>query len=825
MSIDINVQTFSGKVNINNNLLVGSGHLFVDTQNNLVGLRTSDPQAGLHVESNTYVRDDFRVGSGIVMNETLNPGRITAGSFVGDGSALQGINSDSGSWVNGTDVVYLSTIGDKVGIGVNPPLHKLDVDGDINFTGALKINGTPAVFSNWTVSGSDIYRSSGNVGIGVTDPDASLEVKFPSNDGSVPILSLIRDGTMSATTGTTFRAIDIKTQQTGSYDAVTHASINLVNYNTSGSGQFGLSQPTRQDTGLGFSVIHDGSTVENALVIGSTGNVGIGTTSPGQPLDVQFTGDSGIRSKNTGSSHASVYIDSASGYSYLRFEQSSVAKFWLQSTPTGDLAFRPSGGGHVMDIKNNGKVGIGTSSPQSKLNVLGTISTGRNLAREVGSVISYSSQYQAVRGAANVINGKKNYELGNADWITANGQRNNAYVVIDLGAAYTVDRVVIYNQNEYPTSHREVKQFTLQGSTNNSTWVNVIVNDCGRSNAHEPNPGWSFRIPQDWDDDNEGSTSYRYWKFIMNTFHGTDGYGGIMELELYEAPAIQSVDDEISTSSLVAQDVYSQTGNFSRGVTIGKGYGGTSTGGNNLLVEGNVGIGITNPDNKLEVRGTIQASASDTNHGMFLDHDGTIRRDYGAGGAGFHFTGNAIWPTDRYGTYVNNQIDLGNTLRRFKTIWSNNSLNSTSDDRLKHNEEEVVDALGTIKKLKLLKYDKTGEMLAPDYNGDLTGISHRKELGFIAQSVLEIPELSFLVTVPGDPEDELEHGVKRGVEPYGMEYQGINNLLVQAVQEVDRQLQTTRTQLEVTTLKLLNTEARLGVVEQAMTSILSKLNV
>ena len=39
------------------------------------------------------------------------------------------------------------------------------------------------------------------------------------------------------------------------------------------------------------------------------------------------------------------------------------------------------------------------------------------------------------------------------------------------------------------------------------------------------------------------------------------------------------------------------------------------------------------------------------------------------------------------------------------------------------------------------------------------------------------------------------------------------------------ELQTTRTQLEVTTLKLLNTEARLGAVEQTMTSILSKLNV
>ena len=171
MSSDINVQTFSGKVNITSNLLVGSSHLFVDTINNRVGLVTANPQAGLHVESNTYVRDDFRVGSGIVMNET--PGRITAGAFhgafVGDGSGITSVNSDSGSWVNGTSSnVHLATTGDKVGIGVVEPLYKLDVDGDINMsTGSqLRMNGTPAVFSNWDVSGSDISRSSGNVGIG-----------------------------------------------------------------------------------------------------------------------------------------------------------------------------------------------------------------------------------------------------------------------------------------------------------------------------------------------------------------------------------------------------------------------------------------------------------------------------------------------------------------------------------------------------------------------------------------------------------------------------------------------------------------------------------
>ena len=43
--------------------------------------------------------------------------------------------------------------------------------------------------------------------------------------------------------------------------------------------------------------------------------------------------------------------------------------------------------------------------------------------------------------------------------------------------------------------------------------------------------------------------------------------------------------------------------------------------------------------------------------------------------------------------------------------------------------------------------------------------------------------------------------------------------------QLEENLQTTRTQLEIIKLKLLNTEARLKMVEQTMTSILSKLNV
>jgi hypothetical protein len=181
--------------------------------------------------------------------------------------------------------------------------------------------------------------------------------------------------------------------------------------------------------------------------------------------------------------------------------------------------------------------------------------------------------------------------------------------------------------------------------------------------------------------------------------------------------------------------------------------------------------------------------------GVHINGDGDIYRRYWHpqlgtfNGAGIHLTASSVMPMGSAGgSYPSNTINLGNNGSRWNALYYNNGVLG-SDDRLKHNEEEVVDALGTIKKLKLLKYDKTTEILDADFNGELGDVPHRKEMGFIAQSVNEIPELAFLVSVPGDPEEEIEPGLKRGVETYGLDYQGINSLLVQAVQELSARVE------------------------------------
>ena len=124
-----------------------------------------------------------------------------------------------------------------------------------------------------------------------------------------------------------------------------------------------------------------------------TNHVGIGTTNPNNPLDVQFTGDKGIRAKNTGTStgdHASVYIDAGTGYGYVRFQHSGADKIWIQSTPTGDLAFRPNGGSHVFDINSSGYTQVSQDGSSSYVRMDNGGSIWRNYSNGSGAGIHFT---------------------------------------------------------------------------------------------------------------------------------------------------------------------------------------------------------------------------------------------------------------------------------------------------------------------------------------------------------------------------------------------------------------------------------------------------
>jgi len=120
------------------------------------------------------------------------------------------------------------------------------------------------------------------------------------------------------------------------------------------------------------------------------------------------------------------------------------------------------------------------------------------------------------------------------------------------------------------------------------------------------------------------------------------------------------------------------------------------------------------------------------------------------------------------------------------------AFNVTSDDRLKHNEEDLTDSLSVIRKLKPQKYQKTKEMKEADFNGTLTEGEYVVEAGFIAQDILnDIPELSYSVREGGTETRTTAH--VQGSEPetltfekpYSVNYTDIFTHNVAATKQLD----------------------------------------
>jgi hypothetical protein len=81
-----------------------------------------------------------------------------------------------------------------VGIGTTIPAYKLDVAGDINFTGTFYQDGTQFIASRWLVSvGSSIYKLEGNVGIGTSVTPQKLTVL--GNVSAGQFISTVTSGT------------------------------------------------------------------------------------------------------------------------------------------------------------------------------------------------------------------------------------------------------------------------------------------------------------------------------------------------------------------------------------------------------------------------------------------------------------------------------------------------------------------------------------------------------------------------------------------------------------------------------------------------------
>jgi hypothetical protein len=276
-------------------------------------------------------------------------------------------------------------------------LGKSDSTGGLNLFGGSAFNTGAGVlidgqssasantirFTRGAFSESMRIDASGNVGIGTTSPATKLVVSDATNGfefipGSTAILQTVsrpggayidfnlkaRDFIVTANNTEAMRVtnagnVGIGTSSPGAKLDVSAGNIFLTqDYEIqwkAGAATRAAIRGTSADT-LNFYT-RMGGTITEAMRINSSGNVGIGTSSPGARLDVATaSGDCIIRVGN-GTSQARFAVDNDGPYIYpLTSGDASLRVF----TPVGSEAMR---------IDSSGFVGIGTSSPAAPLNI------------------------------------------------------------------------------------------------------------------------------------------------------------------------------------------------------------------------------------------------------------------------------------------------------------------------------------------------------------------------------------------------------------------------------------------------------------------------
>jgi len=279
------------------------------------------------------------------------------------------------------------------------------------------------VTAQWT-SGSGTTHTTDNIGIGTSSPVKKLDVY-----GGVKIQD----------NGTVQTGVNIYSEWPNTYPS---SVLNFwAYYNTNhpqASIEAGQSTLATNDGAIAFKTMYQGAAPTERMRITSSGNIGIGTASPAQRLDVQGS----VKIQDGGTVQTGVNIYSA----WPNTHHASALNFWSYyntndpqaiieagqsslATNDGTIVFKTmyqgSAPGERLRITGLGNVGIGTTDPQGyKLAVNGNI-RAKEIKVETGwSDFVFEPDYKllSLRETEDFIKKNKHLpEIPSANEVDANG--------------------------------------------------------------------------------------------------------------------------------------------------------------------------------------------------------------------------------------------------------------------------------------------------------------------------------------------------------------------------------------------------------------------
>ena len=357
--------------------------------NGRVGLGNSNPASVFDIASTT---------SGILIPRMTTTQR-DAISPVPVGTQIYNTTTNQLNYHNGTSWQALGIAGSgitslTIGTGLTPT-------GTITSTGSIAVNvGTGA---NQIVQLDGSSRLPGVDGSQLTNLNpANINGVVPMNKGGTGLTATAPGANLVLGINASNNGMEYKSVAAGSGITVSH-SANTITIASTGTGVDNTKLPLAGGTMTGNIVLSLGSTVtgvplplagadavnkdyvDDAIAAISTGassvwtessgnvhrtsgNVGIGTTSPGRQLTVNNAADAIVSVRSGNTSDASLYLG----------DQASENRGQIRYGNSDDSMVIATNGTEKIRILSGGNVGIGTYQPAVKLEVSGAIVAGSN---------------------------------------------------------------------------------------------------------------------------------------------------------------------------------------------------------------------------------------------------------------------------------------------------------------------------------------------------------------------------------------------------------------------------------------------------------------
>src|SRR3989338_4345418 len=350
---------------------------------------------------------------------------------------------------------------------------------------------------------------------------------------------------------------------------------------TAGNSGFGTASPAAKLEVSGTNIINNISlNVNNTLYVNASGNVGIGTTGPGAKLDVYGT----IRTTIVDSSYYADMTYLGTTYNLGASEVADNIDFKIAgggaSTTGGNMRIWTQAGGaspaERMRITKDGNVGIGTTAPNVRLGEKLDIATSANYGGAMLSTWSTTAAHGSVLDLAR----SKSATMGTHSALASG---DTVGFLSFRGSDGSTFQDVAFIQGDVDgtvaTSQVPGRMMFWTTSAAGTATERMRIDKSGNVGIGTTGPATLLDV--------RGSNSTGYISTFYNSYNGAGG------------KAVRIVNRENSANGVVLSLESGDIATADALVTV--------------LGSGNVGIGTTGPNYKLDVKGDINASSYRSN--------------------------------------------------------------------------------------------------------------------------------------------------------------------------------------------------------------------